>query len=92
MLSLPPINGETPETAMVVGKMLAENLIDSDPTDLRGIMSIMDRTIYGNTSIKSAIDIACHDLKAKSLKIPFMKCLMLSIKLGYKLHQKPLDP
>ena len=32
MLSLPSCGNE--ETAMVVGKMLAENLIDSDSTDL----------------------------------------------------------
>ena len=71
----PLINGESPETAMVVGKMLAENLIGADPTDLEGIMSKMDSTIYGNTSIKSAIDIACHDIKAKSLNIPLYEML-----------------
>ena len=71
----PPINGETPETALVIGKMLAEKLIGADPTNLASIMTLMDATIYGNTSIKSAIDIACHDLKARSLGIPVYEML-----------------
>ncbi len=75
----PPINGETPETCMIVGKLLAENLIGADPTDLENVMTNMDTTIYGNTSIKSALDIACHDLKAKSLNVPVYKMLGGSI-------------
>ena len=70
-----PINGETPETCMIIGKMLAENLIGFDPTSLDDIMTKMYRTIYGNTSIKSALDIACHDLKAKALGIPLYEML-----------------
>ena len=71
----PLINGESPETAMIIGKMIAQNLMGADPTDLEGIMTIMDTSIYGNTSIKSAMDIACHDLKAKSLNMPVYKML-----------------
>ena len=38
-------------------------------------MNIMDKTIYGNTSIKSAFDIALHDIAAQYANVPLYKFL-----------------
>ena len=59
------INGETQETCMVVGKHLAQALIGHDALDIDGAHTVMDRVIFGNNSIKSAFDIALHDIGAE---------------------------
>src|ERR1700733_6902560 len=48
------INGESMETAFVVGQYLAKTLAGKNPLDIEGCTMAMDRTIYGNSSIKSA--------------------------------------
>lgn len=65
-----PINGETIDTCFVVGEMLAKGLLEQDPREHLDIAEKMDRLIYGNTSIKSAFDIACYDLAAKDAEQP----------------------
>jgi L-alanine-DL-glutamate epimerase-like enolase superfamily enzyme len=47
----------------------------NDATDIEGCMKIMDKTIYGNTSIKSAFDIALHDIAAQNAGLPIYKFL-----------------
>ena len=59
------INGETAETCLAVGKHLAGALLGSNATDIRGAHERMDRLIFGNNSIKSAFDIAMHDISAQ---------------------------
>lgn len=66
----PPIVGETPETCFIVGKMLAEQLISEDPSDINRVVTIMDKMIYAHTGIKSAIEIACQDLSAQKANLP----------------------
>ncbi len=39
------------------------------------IQQKLDSIIYGNHSIKSAIDVACYDLASKSKKIPLYNYL-----------------
>ena len=65
-----------------MGKLLSQQLIGKDPRETSELSSLMDRVIYGNTSIKSAIDIACHDLSAKSCDEP------LYLHLGGKIEKK----
>ena len=60
-----PINGETAETCLVVGAHLARGLIGRDAQDIEGAHLLMDRIIFGNSSIKSAFDIALHDIGAQ---------------------------
>lgn len=69
------INGETQETCMSVGKYLAKALIGQDPSDIEGAHRIMDRLIFGNNSIKSAFDIACHDIAAQVAGKPLFEFL-----------------
>ena len=69
------INGETQETCMAVGGHLARLLLGTDATDIAGAHARMDRMIFGNNSIKSAFDIALHDLAAQQAGLPLWKYL-----------------
>ncbi|HRH39203.1 MAG TPA: dipeptide epimerase [Flavobacteriales bacterium] len=69
------INGETQETCMAVGKHVAKALIGHEPTDIDGAHAIMDRLIFGNNSIKSAFDIALHDIAAQAAGLPLYRFL-----------------
>jgi L-alanine-DL-glutamate epimerase-like enolase superfamily enzyme len=64
------INGESMETAYVVAGYLAKNLLGKNPLEMAELSLIMDRVIYGNSSIKSAFDIALHDIAAQIAGMP----------------------
>ncbi|MBK6627725.1 MAG: dipeptide epimerase [Flavobacteriales bacterium] len=64
------INGETQETGLAVGRHLARALVGHSADDLEGAHAVMDRLIFGNSSIKSAFDIALHDLAAQAADRP----------------------
>lgn len=66
----PTINGESVDTGFVVGPYLARALKGRDALDLAGCLAEMDRLIYGNSSIKSAFDMALHDLAAQHAGLP----------------------
>ncbi|MBK7553786.1 MAG: dipeptide epimerase [Flavobacteriales bacterium] len=59
------INGETAETCLAVGSHLSKALMGHDPVDMEGAHALMDRLIFANNSIKSAFDIALHDIAAQ---------------------------
>lgn len=65
-----PINGESMDTCVVVGQYLAQVLIGADPFHLEGCVNKMDQVIYGNSSIKSAFDMALYDLASQQAKLP----------------------
>jgi L-alanine-DL-glutamate epimerase-like enolase superfamily enzyme len=69
------INGESIDTCFIVGQYFAQVLKGSDALDIAACMSIMDRTIYGNSSIKSAFDIALHDIAAQHAGVPIYQYL-----------------
>src|SRR5690606_32385519 len=56
------INGESIDTCFIVGQYLAKVLKGKDPLDIKDCTRKMNRTIFGNSSIKSAFDIALHDI------------------------------
>ncbi|MFM7024105.1 MAG: mandelate racemase/muconate lactonizing enzyme family protein [Flavobacteriales bacterium] len=64
------INGESMESGFEVGKHLAKNLIGKNPLDIAACHLTMDATIYSNSSIKSAFDIALHDIAAQHAQLP----------------------
>ena len=64
------INGESMETAWVVSDYLAGILIKRDPLDIESRILDMDRLIYGNSSIKSAFEIAMYDIASQSANQP----------------------
>jgi L-alanine-DL-glutamate epimerase-like enolase superfamily enzyme len=59
------INGESIDTCFIVGQYFARVLKGKDALDIAGCIETMDKTIYANTSIKSAFDIALHDIAAQ---------------------------
>lgn len=70
------INGESMETCYAVGKYyLAELLLNKNPLDIEDCSNSMDACIYGNTSIKSAFDIALYDIISQAAGLPLYKFL-----------------
>jgi L-alanine-DL-glutamate epimerase-like enolase superfamily enzyme len=69
------INGESIDTCFIVGQYFAKVLKGKDALDIAGCMALMDRTIYGNSSIKSAFDIALHDIAAQHAGVPIYQFL-----------------
>jgi L-Ala-D/L-Glu epimerase len=69
------INGESIDTCFIVGQYFAKGLKGKNALDIAACMEIMDKTIYGNASIKSAFDIALHDIAAQYTGVPVYKFL-----------------
>ena len=69
------INGESVDTCFIVGQYFAKVLKGENALNIAGCMEMMDKTIYGNTSIKSAFDIALHDIAAQHSGVPIYKFL-----------------
>jgi L-alanine-DL-glutamate epimerase-like enolase superfamily enzyme len=69
------INGENMETGLVVGKYLATALKGKDPLNIEECTQLMDRVIYGNSSIKSAFDMALYDIAAQHANMPLYQFL-----------------
>jgi len=64
------IHGETIETAYLVGQYLARGLLDQNACDIEACNRVMDSIIYGNEGIKSAFDIAIHDIASRDAGLP----------------------
>jgi o-succinylbenzoate synthase len=64
------INGESIDTCFIVGQYLAKGLIGKNALAPQACMDIMDRIIYGNSSIKSAFDMALYDISAQAAGVP----------------------
>ncbi|MFL5773646.1 MAG: mandelate racemase/muconate lactonizing enzyme family protein [Flavisolibacter sp.] len=69
------INGESVDTCFIVGQYFAKVLKGKDSLDIADRVSDMDKTIYANSSIKSAFDMALHDIAAQHSGIPVYKLL-----------------
>jgi len=59
------VNGESQDTCLVVGQYLARALKGKDPLQIKACLRMMDAVIYGNTSIKSAFDMALYDIASR---------------------------
>src|SRR5215471_16339889 len=59
------INGESLDTCFVVGQYLARVLKGKNALDIKDSIQAMNKTIYGNSSIKSAFDMALYDIAAQ---------------------------
>ena len=69
------INGESVDTCFIVAQYFAKVLKGKNALDIAACMDVMDKTIYGNTSIKSAFDIALHDIAGQHAGVPIYKLL-----------------
>lgn len=73
--AFPMLTGETQGTCFEVAKELARLLKGKDPLDLQARMDELDAHIAFNTTIKSAFDMALHDLAAKAAGLPLYRFL-----------------
>lgn len=69
------INGESIDTCFIVGQYFAKVLKGKDATDIDGCTGIMDGTIYSNSSIKSAFDMALYDIASQHAGVPLFAFL-----------------
>jgi L-alanine-DL-glutamate epimerase-like enolase superfamily enzyme len=69
------INGESIDTCFVVGQYFAKILKDKNALDLASCIDAMDKTIYANSSIKSAFDMALYDIAAQHSGVPLYRFL-----------------
>ncbi|WP_257669113.1 mandelate racemase/muconate lactonizing enzyme family protein [Parapedobacter tibetensis] len=73
--AFPMIVGETQDTCLVLARDFARLWKRRDPLDIHARLAELDAFIARNTTIKSAFDIALHDLAAKYAGIPLYKYL-----------------
>lgn len=59
----------------MIEQILAPALIGADPTDIAGVDQIMDRATQDNWFAKSAIEMACWDIKGKDAGKPVYELL-----------------
>lgn len=70
-----PIHGESVETCCIVGGYLAPCIEGMNAGDIAAITRRMDEVIYGNSSIKSAFDMALYDIAAQAAELPLYALL-----------------
>lgn len=68
-----PINGESIDTCFIVGQYFAKVLKNRNALNIEERIADMDKIIYGNTSIKSAFDMALYDIAAQHAGMPLYK-------------------
>lgn len=68
-----PVNGESIDTCFIVGQYFGKLLKGKDPLKIEDHLADMDRLMYGNSSIKSAFDIALHDIVGQQKGVPLYK-------------------
>jgi L-Ala-D/L-Glu epimerase len=78
--AFPLLVGETQNTCFEVAQDFARLLKGKDPLDIEARMKDLNTYIAFNTTVKSAFDIAFHDLKAKAAGVPLYKILGGKIK------------
>ncbi len=69
------INGESVDTCFIVAQYFAQVLKEKDALNIADCIAAMDKTIYANSSIKSAFDIALHDIAAQHAGLPLYQFL-----------------
>ena len=69
------INGESIDTCFIVGQYFAKVLKGRDALKIKDCKKFMDGVIYGNNSIKSAVDMALYDIAAQAADVPLYKFL-----------------
>lgn len=67
------INGESMDTCFIVGQYFAKFFKGKDPLAIAERIADMDKLIYGNSSIKSAFDMALYDIAAQHAGLPLYK-------------------
>lgn len=69
------INGESADTALVVGKYFTQIFIGKNALAIEQRIAEMDAAMYANSSIKSAFDMALYDIAAQHAGLPLYEFL-----------------
>lgn len=69
------INGESVDTCFVVGGYFARLLKGRNALAIGECVAAMDKLIYGNTSVKSAFDMALYDIASQHAGMPLYRFL-----------------
>ena len=70
-----PVVGETPDSVWAVAPALARALLGTDPLDIEGRERQMRKLLPGNTTLRSAFEIALWDLLGKAASLPLFAVL-----------------
>ncbi|MBK0380928.1 mandelate racemase/muconate lactonizing enzyme family protein [Mucilaginibacter segetis] len=73
--AFPMIVGETQDTCLMMAKEFARLWKGANALDIAARLQQLDDFTAGNTTIKSAFDIALHDIAAKNAELPLYKYL-----------------
>jgi len=73
--AFPPIVGETQETCLAMAKAFAGLWRGKDALDIEARLNDLHSFTAGNTTIKSAFDMALYDIAAKNAGLPLYKFL-----------------
>ncbi|WDF68127.1 dipeptide epimerase [Sphingobacterium oryzagri] len=73
--AFPMIVGETQDTCLVLAQAFAKLWVGKDPLNIPERMADLNLFIAGNSTIKSAFDMALYDLAAKDANLPLYKLL-----------------
>ena len=68
-----PINGESQDTCFIVGQYFAKVLKGKNPLEIEDCIGLIDKIIYGNSSIKSAFDMALYDIASQHAGLSLYK-------------------
>ena len=69
------INGESIDTCFIVGQYFAKLFKGKNALAIEDRIEEMDKLIYGNSSIKSAFDMALYDIASQNSGMPLYKFL-----------------
>jgi L-alanine-DL-glutamate epimerase-like enolase superfamily enzyme len=69
------IHGENSDTCHAIGKLIGKLLVGKNALDIEHCHSLMDGIVFGNTSVKSAFDIALHDIASQKAGLPLYRYL-----------------
>jgi len=69
------INGESMDTCFIVGQYFAKLFKGKNALAIEERITDMDKLIYGNSSIKSAFDMALYDIASQHAGLPLYKFL-----------------
>lgn len=73
--AFPMIVGETQNTCYVLAQDFAALWKGKDPLAIKERLSELDHYIYGNSTIKSAFDMALYDIASKNAQLPLYRFL-----------------
>jgi L-alanine-DL-glutamate epimerase-like enolase superfamily enzyme len=73
--AFPMIVGETQDTCLVIAREFAKLWIGQDALDIAGRLQQLHDFAAGNTTIKSAFDMALYDIAAKNAGLPLYQFL-----------------